>query len=103
MDIATAGGLVEQLDPSGEVGVGSVEFALLHQPNFVVGRSVELVFDGFAAGLVADVQALHAVFDKLTVLGHVIGESRGPLGVVLGVEGFKLRRADRRSVGSSLG
>ena len=90
MDVAAAGRLVEFLDTAGEVGVGAFEFALLHQPNFVVGGSVELVSDGVAAGLVANGQAMDAVFDKLTVLGFVIGLCDGPFGVVLGIESFKL-------------
>ena len=70
--------------------------------GIVVGGSVELVFDGLAAGLVADGQAVDAVFDKLTVFGLMIRASSGPLAMVLGVEGGEFRRAGERTVGVSL-
>lgn len=73
MDVATAGGPVQRLNAACEVGVGTVEFALFHHLNPVVGCSAEPVFDGLAAGLVAEGQALSAVFDKLAVFGVVIG------------------------------
>ena len=101
MNVAGFGGLVEFLDSAVEVGLSAVEFALLHQADLAVGGSVQLVFDGLAAGLVADRQTLDAVLDELAILGFVIGAGGGPLAVVLSVQRLEVFRADWRRVGAS--
>lgn len=43
--------------------MGSGQFAFLHPPYVVIGRTLDLIFDGFATRTVADGQALDSMLD----------------------------------------